>query len=212
MINLVVVSDDRNIELGFYFSKCSENIVDFFNDNNSKLNGNVIHISSNNCNQCFIDLEISKLNSAPFVFIAYSHGDETSLRCSGNTYVKSGLNTEKFNKSLFYTNSCLTGKELGKDLVENGCTAFIGYEEETYSFYNKDYIDTLVNCDNSGITTFFLENISIDVAYKRMKNYYTNKIDKYIEIDPFFASYLVKYREALVLYGRTDLVKDDLNI
>jgi hypothetical protein len=210
MTNIIIAFDDKDENLGDYFSTCQSDISGFFSDHYQIIKKSPLLVPNEKCNQAYIDIEIARINPAPFVFIAYSHGNEHSLRCNKNSYVRKGSNTKQFTNSLFYTNSCLSGKELGIELVNNGCFAFIGYEEESNAFLNEEYYTISVNCDNSGLKTFFTDNIPVSIAFERMKSYYTNNIDKYESIDPFFAAQLVKNREALVLHKNKDIVKEDL--
>lgn len=210
MINVAIAFDDKDENLGNYFLNCKDDISGFFNDQKHLLKETPIFFPSEKCDQTNIDVEIAKINVAPFIFIAYSHGNENSLRCNGNSYVKKGINTNNFSKSLFYTNSCLSGKHLGKELVDNGCFAFIGYVEEIEAPLDKGYEAISINCDNSGIKTFLSDDIPISKAFTRMRNYYTKNIDKYRDIDPFFAAMLVKNRESLVFHGNNELKKEDL--
>lgn len=210
MINIILISDDRDDLLGDYFLSCKSDITDFFDAHRNILDNLLIVVPSERCNQALIDFEVAKYNHSPFVFIAYSHGNERTLKCNGNSIVQAGLNTRGFLNSLFLTNSCLTGKILGEDLVVNGCTSFVGYNEEIFGFLSEQYKTVSINCENACIKSFFSENISISMAFERMKNYYSTQIDKYEALDPLFASMLVKSRESLVILGNKELKHEDL--
>lgn len=210
MTNIAIAFDDKDKNLGNYFLNCKNDISGFFSDQKHLVKGTPVLIPSEKCDQTNIDIEIAKINTTPFIFIAYSHGNENALRCNGNSYVKKGVNTRNFSKSLFYTNSCLSGKHLGEELIDNGCLAFIGYVEEIEAPLNKEYENVSINCDNSGIKTFLSDDIPISKAFQRMRNYYTKNIDKYNMIDPIFAAMLVRNRESLILHGNNDLKKEDL--
>ncbi|WP_321369503.1 hypothetical protein [uncultured Draconibacterium sp.] len=212
MINVIIVSDDTDTHLGNYFLNCKEDISQFFDGQNEVLENTVILIPQDTCNQAFVDLTVEEINDGSFVFIAYSHGNERYLRSNGGNYIQAGVNTNNFANSLFFTNSCLSGKELGKDLIDNGCISFVGYVEEVYGFLNDEYMAVSINCDNACIKSFFSDTISISLAFERMKKYYTSQIDKYKSLDPIFAARLVSNREALVLYGNMELVKEDLTV
>ena len=125
-----------------------------------------------------IDVTISSINSNPFIFIAYSHGNEKALCCGNENYIEKGVNAHNFGKSLFYTNACLVGKELGIHLIEQGCLAFVGYEKESYKYTQPDKKEISKNCDNAGIISFLSDDITIFEAYNQMKNYYTQQINK----------------------------------
>jgi len=208
MINLIVACDNKDAKLGKYFQDSKKYLLPFLRKQ-YKLH----RISSVNCNKGYINLSMLKYKPNPFVFIAYSHGNEKALRCRSNSYVEKGVNTHNFAKSLFYTTACLTGKELGNDLIKNGCWAFIGYDSETIAFLEDSKKKISINCDNVGIMVFLTEDITIFDAFNKMKNYYTQQIDKALEFeDILFVANLVKMREALVFFGNKKLRKKDLSI
>lgn len=99
MINIVIAFDNQNITLGLYFDDCKKDIVDFFNEQDGLMQS-CYEIPSPQCNMAYIDVAIPKLNSNPFVFIAYTHGIANGLRCNGNSFV-SLVNSHYFVNSLF---------------------------------------------------------------------------------------------------------------
>ncbi|MGE5406455.1 MAG: hypothetical protein ACM3NR_01985 [Methanosarcina sp.] len=206
----IIIAYDNNDGLDDYFSRCQADISSFFDEHLDIILDPPILIPGSQCNSTYINSEIPKHNSSSFLFIGYSHGNPTSLRCNGGSYVRKGLNTNLFSKSFFYTNSCLSGQELGVELIREGCYAFIGFVEEIVTFTNEYYNSVSINCENSGLKTFMVDKIPVTVAFERMKRYFTTKIDKYESIDPLFAAQLVKHREALILHTSKDISKEDL--
>jgi hypothetical protein len=208
MINVIIAYDNRDANLGTYFEDCKNQILPILKRSNTELH----EISSIKCNNAYIDFTIPKYNSKPFIFIAYSHGNESALCCNGNCYVEKDSNTHYFVNSLFYTTACSTGKRLGEDLINKGCLAFIGYGSNINVYYNQDVRKkTLMNCDNAGIVAFLSDDITIFEAYKKMKSYYSYHIDKLHETkDMLFAAELVEARDALVFLGKRDLKKETM--
>ncbi|GHT17014.1 hypothetical protein AGMMS4956_20290 [Bacteroidia bacterium] len=211
MINFVVAYDNIDTKLGMYFEECKNQLLGLLEEHNELVNGNVCEIAGRQCNNAYIDIMIPKYNTNPFVFIAYSHGNEKALCCNANFYVDKNVNARHFVNSLFYTTACSAGKELGSYLVDSGCLAFVGYKNDINVYIKTDKKDISKNCDNAGIVAFLSENITILEACKKMKTYYTQQIDKLENMkDMIFAGELVEARDALICLGNENLKKEDL--
>jgi hypothetical protein len=211
MINIVIVFDNQNAELGSYFDDCKKDIVDFFDEQNGLVQS-CFEVSSPQCNMAYIDIQIPRLNSNPFIFIAYTHGIEDGLRCSGVLFV-STVNSHHFTNSLFYSTACLVGKKLAPDLINKGCKAFIGYMEESEVFKNANYKQTFIECDNYAIKMLLtVPEATVGTSFTAMKNHFTNKIDRLQEMGEslLFTASLVANREALTCLGDKNLKKEDL--
>lgn len=208
----VVVAYDHNCDIGQYFEDCKNDIVDFF-DGLDDLEKAYTEIPSIRCNVAYIDMIIPQLKTHPFIFIAYTHGKHDSLLCAGNSYV-SLANSHHFENSLFYSTACLIGKELAPDLINKGCKAFIGFEEESETPESPSpYKQMFIECDNYGIKHLASSNSTVGQAYEAMQNNYTNKIDYLTNIgEPLFASILRVNRDALICMGDKNLRKEDLFI
>ncbi|MDR2038698.1 MAG: hypothetical protein LBQ60_12310 [Bacteroidales bacterium] len=210
MINFIIVSDDRDDNLGVYFNDCKNQILGLLEELKESLEGSINEISGNQCNSAYIDLKVPTYHPNPFIFIAYSHGNEYALCSQEDNYVEKGANTQHFTNSLFYTTACSAGKELGPHLVEQGCLAFVGYENEINAYKKDEQKEISKNCDNAGIVSFLSEDITIYESYKRMKNYYTQQIDRLEDVkDMMFAMNLIQARESLVCLGDKNLKKED---
>ena len=212
MINFIIAFDNQNIALGQYFEDCKNDIVALLNEQSHLVKSN-LQIASNQCNKAYIDVAIPQLNSNPFIFVAYTHGIENGLRCDGVSFV-SADNCCHFTNSLFYSTACLIGKKLAPELINNGCSVFVGYKDESEVIFEKDaYRPVFIECDNFALKMFLTKpNVTIGQSFEAMKNYYTNKIDFFMEMgeDILFISSLVANREALVCLGNKDLKKEDL--
>ncbi|GHT57595.1 hypothetical protein AGMMS50239_00190 [Bacteroidia bacterium] len=211
MINIVIAFDNQNVELGSYFDDCKKDIVEFFNEQNGLVQS-CCEIPSPQCNVAYIDVRIPQLNSNPFIFIAYTHGIEDGLRCSGDSFV-STANSHHFTNSLFYSTACLAGRKLAPDLINKGCKAFIGYMEESEVFKNAIYKQTFIECDNYALKMLLIvPEATVETSFVAMKNHFTNKIDRLQEMgeSPLFTASLVANREALICLGDKNLKKEDL--
>jgi hypothetical protein len=208
MINFVVAFDNQNAELGQYFNDCKNDIVNIFDEQNGLVHYN--EVPTPQCNEAYIDVEIPQLNSDPFIFIAYTHGNDDGLMCNGGSFVSID-NCYHFINSLFYSTACLIGKNLAPELVNKGCRAFIGFKEESEIFKNASYRQTFINCDNFALKMFITSDASVGESFDAMKNHYTKEIDRLTEFreDPIFISVLVANREALVCLGDRELRKED---
>jgi len=211
MINIFVAYDKQDAHLGGYFESCKNQLFGVLAEHDELFYENVHEISGHQCNHVYIDLTIPLYNVNPFIFIAYSHGDEKSLFCEKNSYVEKDVNAHLFTNSLFYTTACSAGKELGRHLVEQGCLTFVGYEKTINKYQKDDKKEISINCDNFGIIAFLLKDITIFEAYFLMKKNYTQQIDRLNNVkDILFAADLVEARDALVCLGDKNLKKEDL--
>ena len=212
MINITIAFDEKDTKLGKYFEDCKNQLINVLIENYTSTDYTLNEIPSMRCNNVYIDTLISDIKPNPFIFIAYSHGDEKALYCNSNYYIKCDVNTHYFANTIFYTTACLAGKELGENLIANGCLAFVGYNNVTYVFMENSKKEISRNCDNIGIISFLSEDITIFEAFKKMKNYYEQQIDKYNLLkDPIFAGNLVEAREALVFIGNRNIKKEDIS-
>jgi hypothetical protein len=209
MINIVIAFDNRNAELGQYFDDCQKDIIDLLEEQ-AHLVKSCTKIISSQCNVAFIDIAIPRLNTNPFVFLAYTHGIDDGLRCGDGTFISID-NCHHFENSFFYSTACLIGKKLAPELISKGCKAFIGFKEESEVFNNASYRQIFIECDNFAFKMFMTSDASIGESFGAMKNHYTNKIDRLIEFgeDPLFIGVLIANREALVCLGDNNLKKED---
>jgi hypothetical protein len=210
MINIVIAFDNQNTVLGQYFEDSQKDFIDLL-DEHSHLVKSCSKVPSPQCNVAYIDIAIPQLNSNPFIFVAYTHGVNDGLRCGGTSFV-SVCNCHHFVNSLFYSTACLIGRRLAPELISKGCKAFIGFKEESEVFQNASYRRTFIECDNYALKMFISSDTTVGDAFDSMKNHYTNKIDKLMELgeDPLFIGALTANREALVCLGDKNLKKEDL--
>jgi hypothetical protein len=211
MINIMVACDNKDINLGAYFEDCKNQLLSILEEQREFANYALHELSGNHFNNVYIDFIMPQYKPNPFIFIAYSHGNEKELYCENDSYVKKEANTHHFANSLFYTTACSVGKELGEDLIDKGCLAFIGYKRDTVVFIEGLRKDVSRNCDHAGIIAFLADDITIFDAFKKMKNYYAQQIDRLNNVkDRLFAGHLVEAMESLVFFGKSDLRKEDM--
>jgi len=192
MIKTIFAVDNQDSGLGSFFSECLQDILNY--DNKS------IELEILRSNSLQNDIvTTSKLNDiTKFIFLAYSHGNDDALAINIVTpYISSTINADKFKDSFFYTCSCHTGKILGKALVDNGCSSYIGYNDKfTVWGYNTQ---PFVECANYGFK-LFLQGDDVDTVIKKMKDKYDEHFENYNN-DLIGAAFLLSNKNALVAHG-----------
>lgn len=201
MTKFIIAYDNHDPILGWYFTLCKENLVAFLTEKEQNI---IIEIQAQYCNQLFIEFKIKELqDEEKLCFVAYSHGNKNAVVCKGEAYVKVNENTHLFNNAIFYSNACLCGAELSFDLINKGCKAFIGSNEET----NVLLLDPNLSAklDNYALMIFVEQDKTIYDSYISMLNYYDYEIDKLNELEGAFgfgkAAYLIEARDALIFLG-----------
>lgn len=209
MINIVIAYDNQNAGLGQYFEDCKEDITTLLEEQNHLIKS-CSKVPSPKCNEAYIDFAIPQLNSDPFVFVSYMHGIDDGLKCGGGFFISTN-NCHHFTNSFFYSTACLIGRKLAPELIVKGCKAFIGFKEESEVFKNASYRQTFIECDNYALKMFITSNKTIGEAFVAMKDHYTKKIDRSLELgeSPLFIGALIANREALVCLGNDTLKKED---
>ncbi|GHB83091.1 hypothetical protein [Persicitalea jodogahamensis] len=210
MIEILTAYDEEDPELGVYFNACKKDIVASINLQTAIHNiFSITEIPSRNCRLAYFDIVLGKLKNIPFIIIAYTHGNETSLIANGSGFITVNSTNSSFNDSFFYTNSCLSGKVLGPELIKQNCKVFIGYDSTITAFKNENSNISL-KCDNIGMLLFLTSDITAYDAYVAMIQLYTQEYDKLLANgDPLSAALLIQNREALVFHGEKELKKED---
>ncbi len=204
MIDCIIAFDEKDVELGGYFESCKEQIRLVLSENESVM---VQEINAQRCNQPFLEHVLSPKLGKPFLFAAYCHGLPNALKVEGEQFIKSNENTSLFQNVFFYTNACLAGETLGKELMEKGALAFIGYNDTIKVDLRAKNI--FRDCDNYTLMFFVGTNVSIYEAFKAAKKYFTFQIDKLIESGGWkkydAAAELTFARDSLVFLGNKEL-------
>lgn len=206
MPNLIIAFDDLDVEIGTNCYQCFQHL-----GNEIKLSEyNTKILNGESCSSQKIQDAISELSEQAFIFIAYSHGKEdalfSSIQPSGYVTME---NAYFFGKSLIYTNSCYTGRQLKNALLESQCLGYVGYEDRVRLPENSEDEALFIACENKGIIHFLTTNDTLSQSVKIMKDYYQEEYDKLVCRNAVLASRLLRNLEYLVIGGNPDLTKDD---
>lgn len=191
MTDFIFAFDNEDEDIGSFVQGCREDLEDFFRE----LTHNPTYIDSRSLNAVNIQMRTEKLDS--FVFAAYSHGHNNMLATRNSSYISVDLNVSTFKNAFFYTVSCLTGKELGVKLIENGCRCYFGYKT-TFSCW-LGYAQFSI-CANFGLIKFIEGQKTMDVFNLMIENY-NSQIDSLFPTDFLQASLLRENRDGLVRIG-----------
>ncbi len=211
MIRVLIASDDSDTKLGEYFKACKEDLIAVINaEIEAQKPLEVEDIPSRNSNNAYLNIKYVDFKEIPFLWASFSHGNENSVKFNGTALISTGDDNSLFANTLFYTNSCLSGKFLGPDLISQNCRTFIGYDQSIVAFKN-DYREISLKCDTIGIISFLTSDITAIVAFKQIIQYYTQQANRLLDLeDPLSAALLINAREALVFHGDENLKKEDL--
>lgn len=205
MINLLVACDTDDFHLGDYFTKSHEMLIKNIS------NPNIISksIVGDNCVSENINRSIVSLESRQFVFVAFSHGSEDDLNIYGRPYINIE-NCHNFKGALFYTAACYCATNLGRELVNNGCNAFIGYRDKVH--IHPEYYDEFIECENYGILEFINTDKSLNDVYNEMHKKYEDVIERLSGgniKDTLIASTLLENQEQLEILGNIHIKSTD---
>jgi len=209
MINILTICDDMDIDFGDYFI---HSILYLYDVVEQEDNITLIEIFSDDCTLDLVEKKLNELNSDLFIFVSYTHGNDSSQSCNGISYANLE-NTEFYNNSLFYTSACLSGLILGPELVRSGGKAFLGYSNKVWIYF--DYQDVFIKCEDYGLKQFIKNGILVNDMKSVMYEKYTLESDKLLEggIDGIIISAgLIRNRDALVHCGNCELVKEDFDL
>ena len=166
-MNLLIVYDDLDSKRGEYFA-------DSHQDLQHKLKPDVISycqaLNTKDCLAHTIDYYTRNFSGKKFIFIAYTHGTDKSIFVSEENYINES-NAYLFNKSLFYACSCHSAKSLGQVLLDNGCSAFLGFNS-SISSCNPEAEAIYQDCENTFIEQFLNTDGTIQECLKTMYNKY----------------------------------------
>src|SRR3989338_7451 len=212
MINVLIAYDDTDDKLGGYFCRCKDHLTVTLQGEIE--DGRLLtshEIAGVNCRLGYIEITHESLKEKPFIMVVYSHGVEDAVVSHGTAFIKAGNDNSFYQDSFFYTNSCLSGKKLGRDLITQNCKAFIGYEQSVFAFKEENE-NISINCDNLGLTAFLTTDITAFDAYTQMKNYLTDKSKDLLKFGDILTSgMLISTREALFFDGDRTLKKEHLS-
>ncbi len=203
MIKTILLYDNEDERLGDFFCLCA-NKYQYLH--NSYFSQNAIIEYKSNSSKNEIELSVSKYNNSNFLFISYLHGADDAMYMS-NEIIISDENAYLFANAFCYTFSCYCGKHLATRLLDNGARVFWGYIDKAYTI--TDYEDDFAELAISGLN-HFLQNVSIENAYNKVKKEYTTKMDAVYQENFFVAATLLHNRDSMVVLGDTNISIADL--
>lgn len=196
MINTILTYDNLDNHLGSFFETCALRTKE-----STDANFNILEISSPQLNELTVQLHTESINKQSFLFISYTHGSETELLKNGVTpFLSELLNIHCLKNSFSYCFACHSGKALGSTLIKNGAIAFVGYNDKVTVQIFFDAFDSFVDCATSGII-FFISGMGLNESVAKMKEKYTECMDRFYLKDMIVASFFMENRDALVVLG-----------
>ena len=163
-----------------------------------------------------VDLRVALDEKDPAFFVAYGHGNPTTMVGQYDAFGKPDImldlgNADWMAGRVVYLLSCETGKELGPEIIEAGGEAYIGYNESFYWYVKKpdrpggDLWARGFGSAVAAVVLTLLRGGTVQAAYERS----IKTFDKYIEYwrqseDPFareILKWLIWDRDATVALG-----------
>ena len=167
MLNLLIVYDNEDLNRGEYFEASHNHLL---SNTALELTINRQSINTELSQSNSIDHHTSQFNGNPFIFVAYAHGSSDALHVANSEYIN-GQNTYLFSETLFYACSCLSAKELGQNLRENGCKVFLGYNAKISSL-NPETEPIYYACENAFLAHFLTTDSTIQESMSFMYDKY----------------------------------------
>jgi len=205
MVNAILVRDNADVALGDFFENChnqTKAIVESVGDV-SVDEMESTHIDTD----IVINMKINSLHPYPFLFISYTHGNETALLKDGRMpFIAVGQNHQLLKNACVYCYACKAGKELGRAIIHAGGKCFVGYNDSVEVHLRQPEI--FAECATHFIRSFSANNNVIQSA-QEMKAKYTEHIDNIYKTNALSAASLVKNRDAIVIHGDNGLSLND---
>lgn len=207
MINLVIAYDDNDSSLADYFESSFSYVSNFTAPLATITN---YPIQGLNCTEAHLEGVVAGFNGQKFCFVGCSHGNCDMLLTNNEVYV-SESNCHLFNEALFYSLGCETAMNLGTKLIENGCSAFVGYYDDSYATYDQ-FHDLYISCETHALKQFLTTEVSIGEAFDAMIANYDVEIQKMVDANEILmAMELTHNKDCMAILGNEDLVQADLH-
>jgi hypothetical protein len=207
MVNLVIAYDDNDSSLADYFESSYQYVSDLIAPIDS-----ITHhpIPGLNCTELHIADTINAFNGQRFCFVGFSHGNSDMLLTDNDVYI-SGNNCALFNQSVFYSLGCQTAVTLGTELINNGCSTFVGYYDDSYVTYEQ-FNDVYISCENFALKEFLTTDISLGDAFDLMMDNYDLEIQKMVDANEILmAMELTHNKDCTGILGNEDIKLEDLH-
>ncbi len=203
-IHTIFAFDTSDSSMGQFFDNTLLDLLPEFYKNSFF---NIFQITGDNFERSTLEDSFSQLNGEKFIFIAYAHGSNDAILCydSHEKIIIKNVNCYFLGNSLVYTFCCHIGKELGEHLVSQNALTFIGYDSEVSYIIGLE--QEFIDCANFAIKAFLIGD-TIDVAVKKSKKYHTEVRNNLTS--PIAKITISKNKNSMVLFGKQDLVIDDL--
>lgn len=208
MIDVISFTDEKDERLGVYFQRSENNLSDYVE---SLSNTCVLkRVSSDICTMFTVNQLMSSINDK-CICAVYTHGNPVAFMANGKPYINEE-NSKNFKDTFIYSTACLTAKSIGKELINDGCLAFVGFDNESQVLCDPDSANVIMNCDHACLFAFLNDDISLKEAIKLAIAYYDAQIDKCSKNNNIILqSILIANREALCVFGDESLTRNDFN-
>lgn len=207
MINLVIAYDDNDSSLAEYFENGYQYVSTFTVPLPAVTS---IPIPGLSCTEAHITNVIGALNGQRFCFVGLSHGNCDMLLTDNDVYISEN-NCHLFNEALFYSLGCETAMNLGTKLIDNGCSAFVGYYDDSYATYDH-FHDVYISCETHALKQFLTTDATIGDAFDSMIDNYDVEIQKMVDANEILmAMELTHNKDCMAILGNEDLVQADLH-
>ena len=198
-MNILITKDDRDKELGNFFTKCADFAVSAFNES-----ANITLLSSHELkNDIVFSMKIKTYDS--FSFFAFTHGNEDGLIVDEKNYIDCKMDLSDFSvANIVYNYSCLSAINFGKEVIVAGAKCFIGHNKTIFVQKYSKFQDCFFEPFKVFICNL-AEEKTVDVCIKLAKEKYTEEIDDIYITDILTASILMENRDSLVCYGNSKI-------
>lgn len=173
MIDVISFTDEKDERLGTYFQDSKNSLT----DNIGSLDDVCIlkEVGSEICTMCDVNQIMSNVNNK-CICAVYTHGNSFAFMANGKSYITKE-NTLHFKDTFVYSTACLTARDIGKQLIDDGCLAFVGFNNESQVLCDSDYANVIMNCDQACLFAFLNDNVNLKDALKLAIAYYDTQIE-----------------------------------
>lgn len=208
MIDVISFTDEKDERLGTYFQNSENSLT----DNIGSLDDVCVlkELGSEICTMSDVNQIMSNVNNK-CICAFYTHGNPFAFVANGKPYITKE-NSLHFKDTFVYSTACLTARNIGKKMIDDGCLAFVGFDNESQVLCDSDNANVIMNCDQACLFAFLNGDVSLKEALKLAIAYYDAQIEKCSNNNNIILrSILVANREALCMFGNDTLTRNDFN-